>query len=60
MHRIENVACSWAGLRNLLQLAGKIAGRASRGLLVMFDDADRLAGGELESLGYLARSSVPR
>jgi hypothetical protein len=56
VHRIENVACSWAGLRNLLQLAGKIAGRASRGLLVMFDDADRLAGGELESLGYLARS----
>ncbi len=55
-HRFEKTACSWASLRNLLQLAGKIARRTSRGLLVMFDDADRLSGGELESLGYLARS----
>jgi hypothetical protein len=56
VRRFEDVACSWAGLRDLLQLTGKIARRASRGLLVMFDDADRLAGGELESFGYLARS----
>jgi hypothetical protein len=51
----ESVASSWTALKNILELAGKVARKFSRGLLVMFDDADRLAGGELESLGYLAR-----
>jgi hypothetical protein len=36
--------------------AGQLARAASGGLLVMFDDADRLSGAELDSLGCLARS----
>jgi hypothetical protein len=49
-------ASPWAALKNLLEFAGQFARPVSRGLLVMFDDADRLSGGELESLGYIARS----
>jgi len=46
---------SWVALRDLLELAGRLARAASSGLFVVFDDADRLSGGELESLGFLAR-----
>ena len=47
---------SWATLRQFLTVAGQFARAISRGLLIMFDDADRLGGGEVESLGHLARS----
>jgi hypothetical protein len=47
---------SWAFLKRLLESAGHLARANSRGLLVVFDETDRLSGGELESLGYLARS----
>jgi hypothetical protein len=47
---------SWTALRDVLEWAGQVARSMSRGLLVMFDDADRLGGAELDSLGYLARS----
>jgi hypothetical protein len=47
---------SWAMLKQLLKLAGFFARSLSRGLLVVFDDADRLGGGEVESLGHLARA----
>jgi hypothetical protein len=47
---------SWATLRQFLKVAGQFARAISRGLLIMFDDADRLSGGEVESLGHLARS----
>ncbi len=53
--RFDRVTCSWATLKNLLELGGRLARAASSGLLVVFDDADRLGGGELESLGFLAR-----
>jgi hypothetical protein len=53
--RFDRVTCSWAGLKNLLEIGGQLARAASSGLLVVFDDADRLGGGELESLGFLAR-----
>jgi hypothetical protein len=46
---------SWECLTRVMSLAGHSAQAISRGLLVMFDDADRLAGGEVESLGHLAR-----
>ncbi|GEM_PF-2091244 len=45
----------WAALRRFLQLAGTFAQAISRGLVLAFDDADRLARGELEALGHLAR-----
>jgi AAA ATPase domain len=51
----DRVACSWAALKNLLELGGRLACAACGGLLVVFDDADRLGGAELESLGFLAR-----
>ena len=54
--RFDSGASSWSTLKKVLELAGTLAHKFSRGLLVMFDDADRLAGGELESLGYLARN----
>jgi hypothetical protein len=54
--RFEGGLCSWAALRNLLGSAGQLARSMSRGVLIMFDDADRLGGAELDSLGYLARS----
>ena len=54
--RFDSVASSWSTLKKVLEMAGTLAHKFSRGLLVMFDDADRLAGGELESLGYLARN----
>ena len=54
--RFDSVASSWSTLKKVLELAGTLARKFSRGLLVMFDDADRLPGGELESLGYLARN----
>jgi hypothetical protein len=47
---------SWATLRQFLQRAGQFARAISRGLLIMFDDADRLGAGEVESLGHLALS----
>ncbi|HXW78544.1 MAG TPA: hypothetical protein VEJ84_03545 [Acidimicrobiales bacterium] len=47
---------SRATLRQFLQRAGQFARSISRGLLIMFDDADSLGGGEVESLGHLARS----
>jgi hypothetical protein len=47
---------SWAELRHVLQVAGRFAARRGRGLLVIFDDADVLGGGEVESLGHLARA----
>ncbi len=53
--RLEN-GSSWSFLKHLLESVGNLAGANSGGLLVVFDEADRLSGGELESLGYLARS----
>ena len=47
---------TWCGLKNFLRLAGLFARSLSRGLVVMFDDADRLGGGEVEALGHLAKS----
>jgi hypothetical protein len=47
---------SWAALKCVLDCAGNVARAVSCGLLVMLDDADRLGGGEVEALGYLARS----
>ncbi len=47
---------SWAALRGVLEWAGQVAGSMSRGLLLLFDDVDRLGGAEVDSLGYLARS----
>lgn len=52
----DDGASSWSALKSLLYAAGQLARCSSRGLLIMFDDADRLGGGELDSLGYLARS----
>jgi hypothetical protein len=46
----------WATLRQFLGRAGQFARAISRGVLIMFDDADRLGGGEVESLGHLARA----
>jgi hypothetical protein len=40
----------------VLQVGGRFAARRGRGLLVIFDDADLLGGGEVESLGHLARA----
>lgn len=47
---------SWAMLKNFCKLAGLFARSLSRGLIITFDDADRLGGGEVESLGHLARA----
>ena len=47
---------TWHVLKNFLRLAGLFANSLSRGLVVMFDDADRLGGGEVEVLGHLAKS----
>jgi hypothetical protein len=46
----------WAGLKHFFKSAGSLARALSRGILVVLDDADRLAGGEVESIGHLARS----
>lgn len=46
---------SWTELKHLLERSGRFAQGISRGLVVMFDDADLLGGGEVESLGHLAR-----
>jgi hypothetical protein len=46
---------SWAELKQVVELAGAFAAGLGRGLLLVFDDADRLSGGEAESLGQLAR-----
>jgi len=46
---------SWAELRQTLFVGGRFAQSLSRGLLLVFDDADRLGGTEVESLGHLAR-----
>jgi len=46
---------SWSELKQVLELAGRFADGLRRGLLLVFDDADRLGGGEAESLGHLAR-----
>jgi hypothetical protein len=37
-------------------VAGRFAAKRGRGLLLVFDDADVLGGGEVESLGHLARA----
>ncbi len=47
---------SWATLKQLCKLAGLFAWSLSRGLLVIFDDVERLGVGEVESLGHLARA----
>ena len=47
---------SWAELHHVLQLAGRFAQQLARGLLLVFDDADALGAGDVESLGHLARS----
>jgi hypothetical protein len=47
---------SWADLKEFFTLAGSSAQRISRGLLIVLDDADRLAGAEVECAGHLARS----
>ncbi len=46
----------WARLEHFFKSAGLLARALSRGILVVFDDADRLGGGEVESIGHLARS----
>jgi hypothetical protein len=53
---VPEAEATWSTLKELLELGGRFASRLSRGLLVMFDDADLLGGGEVESLGHLARS----
>jgi hypothetical protein len=52
----DGAPSSWSALRDLLYSAGNLARAVPTGLLVMFDDADRLGGAELGSLGCLARS----
>ncbi|HUC15085.1 MAG TPA: hypothetical protein VMS00_11595 [Acidimicrobiales bacterium] len=47
---------NWATLKQFCKLAGLFARSLSRGLLVIFDDVERLGVGEVESLGYLARA----
>ncbi|MGC8627114.1 MAG: ATP-binding protein [Acidimicrobiales bacterium] len=47
---------SWSALQRFLKLAGMFARTVSLGFVLVFDDADRLARGELEALGYLAKS----
>jgi len=47
---------SWATLKQLLEGAGVLSRALSRGLVVMFDDVDRLGYSEVESLGHLARA----
>jgi hypothetical protein len=47
---------SWATLKQFCKFAGLFARRLSRGVLVIFDDVDRLGVGEVESLGHLARA----
>jgi len=47
---------SWATLKEFCRLAGLFAQSLRRGLLVIFDDADRLGVGEVESFGHLARA----
>lgn len=46
---------SWAELGEFFALAGSVAQRMSRGLMVVLDDADRLGGAEVECAGHLAR-----
>ena len=47
---------SWATLKQFCKLAGRFARGLSRGVLVIFDDVERLGAGEVESLGHLARA----
>jgi len=47
---------SWATLKQFCKLAGLFARGLSRGVLVIFDDVERLGVGEVESLGHLARA----
>jgi hypothetical protein len=47
---------SWATLKQFCRFAGLFARRLSRGVLVIFDDVERLGAGEVESLGHLARA----
>jgi hypothetical protein len=47
---------TWTELQRLLQLAGRFAQQQGRGLLLVFDDADLLTGGEVEGVGHLART----
>ena len=47
---------SWATLKQFCRLAGLFARSLSRGVLLVFDNAERLGGGEVESLGHLARA----
>jgi hypothetical protein len=47
---------TWTELHRLLQLAGRFAQQQCRGLLLVFDDADMLTGGEVEGIGHLART----
>jgi hypothetical protein len=47
---------SWATMKQFCKFAGLFARRLSRGVLVIFDDVERLGVGEVESLGHLARA----
>jgi hypothetical protein len=47
---------SWTSVRHFVKLAGMFARSIARGFVLIFDDADRLPTGELETLGYLARN----
>jgi AAA ATPase-like protein len=47
---------SWATLKQFCKWAGLFARSLSRGVLVIFDDLERLGAGEAESLGHLARA----
>ena len=47
---------SWAALKQFCKWAGLFARSLSRGVLVIFDDVERLGAGEVESLGHLARA----
>lgn len=47
---------SWATLKEFCKWAGLFARSLSRGVLVIFDDVERLGAGEVESLGHLARA----
>jgi len=52
----QEAEVSWSALQRFLKLAGMFARALSLGFVLVFDDADRLASGELEALGYLAKS----
>ena len=47
---------SWETLKQFCKWAGLFARSLSRGVLVIFDDVERLGAGEVESLGHLARA----